>query len=160
MHSAHWAPEDERWKYFFICRIAMTSKLEMTLLLDFQRQRCYSTIKVTSNINVSLVLEWIYISHLLFDISYSERQKSLYSGNSAERAKSKIYLGIFTTSYRKYCQIGPFTVTETTLKQRIICHAKQSKNKIKILPVLRRQSVHSTLVHRCSFSLLFWPVNQ
>ena len=21
MHSAHWAPEDERWKYFFICRI-------------------------------------------------------------------------------------------------------------------------------------------
>ena len=57
MHSAHWAPEDKRRKYFFICPIAMTSKLEMTLLLDFQRQRCYSSIKVTSNINVSLVLE-------------------------------------------------------------------------------------------------------
>ena len=160
MHSAHWAPEDKRRKYFFICPIAMSSKLEMTLLLDFQRQRCYSTIKVTSNINVSLVLEWIYISHLLFDISYSERQKSLYSGNNAERAKSKIYLEEFSKHLTGSIVNGPFTVTETTLKQRIICHAKQSKNKIKILPVLRRQSVHSTLVHRCSFSLLFWPVNQ
>ena len=113
-----------------------------------------------SNINVRFVLEWIYISHLLFDISHSVTIITVFRMVQRDRAKPKINLEIFTTFYRKYSN-GLYTVTESTqLKQRIICHAKQSKNKIKILPVQRRQSVHSTLVHRCSFSLLFWPLNQ
>lgn len=33
----------------------------------------------------------------------------------------------------------------------------QKKKNFKYSPVLRKQSVHSTLVHKCSFSPLFWP---
>ena len=44
----------------------------------------YSTINVTSNINVSFVLEWIYFGHLLFDISHSATKITVFRKQSRE----------------------------------------------------------------------------